>query len=630
MGKIIKKVIIVIAVIGLLLLGYFLFLKKENKTVYELKEEEMVSKAKEYVINHPFNNGKEVYLDVNKLGIDVGDSCQIISGIIYNGQNYTPYLVCDEYRSNVINQNDKIESYIHLNGDEIMIIPEGISFIDPGYTSNFSLNIYGQVQEEEGIYNLYYNIPNSDNTAMRKVIVINSDPIKRLFPTLTLQGDPVVYVVENKAYNDELCTANDYLDGDISNKIIVQGNVDTSKIGEYTLKYIVTNSKGYTNSITRIVNVVSSESELFISSSLKPSSLTNKDVTISLNISSDDYEKIVYPDGSEGRELEYVVHENGVYHFSVYDKLARVIEKDIEVTNIDKTKPKGTCQATIYFDRTEVEVTITSKNLIKSYQYDLNNKLSGVLDVNKYIGEKLDPKTAKVKVKVKDVIDNESEINCTIVDESVRKVVTDSNGKNCLEGYICYVQFDFTNGDRYPFCPIDDLNTCGSIARTGCSITSLANAVSVFGLKSRLGNAHTPYTLWDEVYPINNKNVGSCWGGCSAWQKIRTAAKTLGLSASSITRLDNTTANALKEHLKKGYPVILHAGKGPYASGNGHYLSLLGIRDDGYVFLSDSANRSGTANPRNNSYIVDTWVSVDRLISGHVDYYVLIGPKGMF
>ena len=54
-------------------------------------------------------------------------------------------------------------------------------------------------------------------------------------------------------------TATDKEDGDLTSQVIVTGNVDTTKEGEYTLTYSVTDSKGSSATATRKVTVVKNE-----------------------------------------------------------------------------------------------------------------------------------------------------------------------------------------------------------------------------------------------------------------------------------------------------------------------------------------------------------------------------------
>ncbi|MFA6867524.1 MAG: immunoglobulin-like domain-containing protein, partial [Clostridia bacterium] len=74
---------------------------------------------------------------------------------------------------------------------------------------------------------------------------------------------PIIYlnsglgrVLLGKTYIDPGATAYDrYYDGNITNKIEVQNNVDTSKLGVYSIKYSVEDSAGNSTSVTRRVEV---------------------------------------------------------------------------------------------------------------------------------------------------------------------------------------------------------------------------------------------------------------------------------------------------------------------------------------------------------------------------------------
>ncbi|NLY43445.1 MAG: DUF5011 domain-containing protein, partial [Clostridiaceae bacterium] len=63
-------------------------------------------------------------------------------------------------------------------------------------------------------------------------------------PTLELKGNPGVAVRLGDTYVDAGATAMDDVDGDITSKVIVEGNVDTSKPGVYTLVYKVSDAAG--------------------------------------------------------------------------------------------------------------------------------------------------------------------------------------------------------------------------------------------------------------------------------------------------------------------------------------------------------------------------------------------------
>ena len=621
--------IIILLIVIVLIISYFLLFKDLFKNKYTKMEEEMVQNAKDYVLKNSISTNREVYFDLNKLNMNASDNCSITSGVIFDGVNYMPNLVCNDYTSVVIESNSSVRNYIELRGNDVMIIAKGINFYDPGYISNDVVITAGSVGTEEGVYNIYYKTQNSNNIAIRKVIVIDNPLIRNLFPSISLNGDEIVYVVENNLYTELGAISNDSIDGNISNKVVINTDVKNQIPGEYNVIYTITNSRGYSNTIIRRVNVISKDSDINIDYSLNPNNLTNQDVNIKLSIS-DEFNKIIYPDGSEGRKLLYQVSENGEYQFKIYDIYDRVFEKIIEVDNIDKTVPEGTCNAIMHYNNTEIKVNITSKREISSYEYVVDGITSNSTPTNTYVSTKVKPST--VKVIVKDIVNNKGEITCSLEDKTTREIVTDSKGKNCLEGYTCYIQYDWTDRN-HPYCSMqNNPNSCGGIGRNGCSITSASNAIAAMGVKSKNGKLYNPWTVWEELYPIN-KNTGQCNGSCSGWTRIRDSIVNAGLTAPrEVSSINKTTMPTIIEHLKKGYPVIVYASGAPFSSSKGHYLTLLAINNEGKVFLSDSANTSGInkANYNGKQYYVDTWISPDDLISGNVKEFLLVGPAGMY
>ena len=619
-------IFILIAIVAIIC--YLLMFQDLFKDPYVKQEEDMVEIAINYVEKNNVSTYSEIYLDAIKLDIDLPNECSITSGVIYDGANYIPNLVCNDYQSVVIKSNKEIEDFIKLKGNDVMIIPKGNSYYEPGYISNDIVSAIGSVGTEEGVYNVFYKTNNSNRLAIRKVIVIDNNAVSRLFPIINLMGDDVIYLVQNEKYVEPGVTGYDLTDGDISNNIQVEGTVNTKTPGEYTLTYVLTNSLGNSNVITRKVHVLSSTSDLVVDYRITPETDTNKNVIIKLSISGN-YTKIVYPNGTEGKGLSYAVKDNGVYNFIVYDDYNRTVQKSVEIKNIDRAVPEGTCVATTYYNKTDVKVNITSSRTISSYSYILDGSTLANIQSSSYVSNKVKP--SSVSVKIKDSLGNSNVIVCSIANQTERKIVTNSKGKNCLEGLACYVQYDYQNTARYPFCSMSgDQSSCGGIGQSGCSITATTNAIAAMGVKSRSGALYNPYTVYDELYPIHAN--GTCNGGCSAWERMRDAVINAGLSApANVGGISASSMSTIINHLRKGYPVIVWAKNGAYTSG-GHYMALLGVRSDGYVFLSDSANSHGTfkSNYNGHQYHVDTWISTNDLINGNVREYLLVGPKGMF
>ena len=74
-------------------------------------------------------------------------------------------------------------------------------------------------------------------------------------PEITLNGNSNLVIALGSEYTDLGAKATDNIDGDISNKIEVQGDVDTQTEGEYTVKYTVKDSSENASEIERKVTV---------------------------------------------------------------------------------------------------------------------------------------------------------------------------------------------------------------------------------------------------------------------------------------------------------------------------------------------------------------------------------------
>ncbi len=622
--------VVIVLIVLSLIISYFVLFKDLLKSKTVKMEEEMVSSAKDYVLRNNISTNKEIYLDVSKLGVNLSDNCSLTSGVIFDGEYYHPNLVCNDYKSNIINNNKEISDFIKLKGDEVIILAKGMTYFEPGYVSNDIVTVIGNVGSEEGVYNVYYKTTNSNSVATRKVIIIDNQIIRNLFPIISLNGEELIYLVQNHEYVEQGINGYDIVDGNITNNVKIDGGVNNNVVGEYILGYTLTNSRGYSNTITRKINVISQNSDLVIDYTLEPRNLTNENVLISLNVSNE-FNKIIYPNGEEGKSLDYEVEDNGIYKFIIYDQYDRSIEKEIEIDNIYKTIPEGSCIATRFYNKTEIKVSIDTDNEISSYEYIVNGSTINTSQSDFYSSTIVKPST--VKVNLKDIVGNTNEITCSFVDKLTRNIVTDEKGKNCLEGYTCYVQHYYGNARKYPYCSMqDNPNTCGGIGRNGCSITSATNAIAAMGVKSKTGVLHNPYTVWEELYPINKK-TGQCGGGCSGWSRIRDAIVNAGLSAPrKVSDLNRNTLPTLLEHLKKGYPAVIYAQGKPFSQSRAHYLALLSIREDGYVFLTDSDNTSGINKAKYNGkqYYVDTWINPEDLITGNVKQFLLVGPYGLY
>ena len=76
-------------------------------------------------------------------------------------------------------------------------------------------------------------------------------------PIVTVVGDAVIELTVGSTYNDQGAKATDNIDGDITSNIKVSGAVDTTKPGEYIIKYTVSDSSNNVGEAQRKIIVKS-------------------------------------------------------------------------------------------------------------------------------------------------------------------------------------------------------------------------------------------------------------------------------------------------------------------------------------------------------------------------------------
>ena len=412
----INKKYLLIGIIALILVLIVVFIIKNNKSnSYSYYEKKLVTLAKEYVNNNSVSTNKDIYIDVSKLNMNLPNSCSLLSGVIYDGNNYIPYLLCNNYESEIINNelDGEIKIDFKLIGNDVVVLLKGMEYYELGYESSELVNITSNNINDEGVYNIYYTLEDSGLMFIRKVIVIDNPSLKNMFPAINVNNKNPIMIEKGNSYNENV-TAVDLIDGDLTDKIITVSNVEINTTGEYRVIYSVENSLGYTTSIEKKVLVVDSlNSEMDIITSLSNDNITNESIKVNVRVLGNEYDYTKLPDGTttNEKEFEYPINENGKYEFIAVSKDEKEINKVLNITNIDKTIPEGTCLATMYYNRTSINVTMKSFNYVVGYDYYVDNVNSGYSASSFYNSSKINP--SEIYVIAKDYVGNEGKIVCT-------------------------------------------------------------------------------------------------------------------------------------------------------------------------------------------------------------------------
>ena len=88
-----------------------------------------------------------------------------------------------------------------------------------------------------------------------------SKPIDREAPTITLNGENPVVLLEGEEYKEAGAEATDNLDGDITDKIVIDNQVNTQRAGEYEVTYTVEDRAGNKTTEERVVKVLSRDGD---------------------------------------------------------------------------------------------------------------------------------------------------------------------------------------------------------------------------------------------------------------------------------------------------------------------------------------------------------------------------------
>lgn len=147
---------------------------------------------------------------------------------------------------------------LELVGDRVTYLNVGENYEDLGVrvfycdekVSNKVLVSGGVDSSKIGTYYISYkvNYKSISKEITRTIMVVDKEA-----PVITLKGDATVNMFLGEAFSDPGVDVSDNYDKDLSDKVEVSGNVDSSKIGNYVITYTVKDSSGNISSVSRNV-----------------------------------------------------------------------------------------------------------------------------------------------------------------------------------------------------------------------------------------------------------------------------------------------------------------------------------------------------------------------------------------
>ena len=149
--------------------------------------------------------------------------------------------------------------YIELYGGENISMYQGSEYVEMGYKAyddkkhdlTKKVIVDNQVDMKTlGKYQVIYKLKKT--TVKRNITVIK--PGKET-TNIYLKGNDSITLLVGDKYEDQGYVAIDTIDGDITDKVKIINNLDTSKPGIYDIIYSVVNSKGINTTTKRTISV---------------------------------------------------------------------------------------------------------------------------------------------------------------------------------------------------------------------------------------------------------------------------------------------------------------------------------------------------------------------------------------
>ena len=478
LGKIVGAILIIGLVIGAMILGNNLLEKSKTKKTTQdvILKLEGTSTMVLYLEQEFVEPG---YKATNEYGNDITDKVEVVGKVdntvagIYEISYKLNYKNETYVKRRTITVVDKSQAVFMLLGESEKSIKKGETYVEEGYflilpgesDPDKYVTVTGSVDVNvPGIYRITYKLdsPSLKHELVRTINVVGEST---MFPTITLVGGQSITLKIDEEYTENGYSATDSKDGNITSNVTITNEVKAGVPGLYEVKYTVKNSRGYEASVSRIVKVLTEEEsstiiptyggiDEYITITPSNKAITKDNITLDIKVINSSVKSIILPDNTitTSSNFKYTVKGNGTYIIIVELNDGALINGSIEITNIDREGPTGTCQAVYQNGKVSFVVNASDYEEEKEVTYDEtkdyslcsgdsapsyctentesnasanDTAVSGIEGYSYYNGEKYSEfvnkstyeiatnKQSGYKVIIKDKIGNTTQIDCT-------------------------------------------------------------------------------------------------------------------------------------------------------------------------------------------------------------------------
>lgn len=445
-----KNITIFSVVIGIIIVILIIIIVKfSTKTDnYQKMEQELEKNVISYMSSNVLDLNNTNFISFQDLNFtpDVNLNCDINGGVIINSTNNKDFdylYQCESKTStfldNILKINKQNEQYISLRGNSIVYVDYYDEYEDLGYNSEYEAIVTNTLENQAGVYQISYIINENGNTyhATRVVVIRKTKEIKTSAPTITLNPDSISLYV-NEEFIEPKILAYDEIDGDITDNVTKEGNVDNSVPGTYAILYKVTNSKGLSTEATLKVEVIEDNNEYNI--------LLEGDDVVYLNYLEEYVEPGYTAHDSNNKDVtnKVIVNNNiksdtpGIYEVN-YTIGKTTVKRSVVVSDQEITINSNYSPTSLTNSSVTINLTVTGNNvafiLLPDGNVATDKNVTYVVKENDDYEFKIFNKKGEYQSKIISIsnIDNESPNGSCIVDNNVITVnATDDTG---ISGY---------------------------------------------------------------------------------------------------------------------------------------------------------------------------------------------------
>ena len=158
-----------------------------------------------------------------------------------------------------------------LNGEMEISLSVGNEYVESGYQAldDIDQDLTNQVEvisnldiNKIGDYKIIYKVSDSSSNQTEKERIIHV--IDDISPIISLKGSRTITVKLNGNYEEDGYTALDNYDGDITNKVEVNTNVNYNQVGTYYITYQVVDNSLNKTSVSRTIYVINQIENTYI------------------------------------------------------------------------------------------------------------------------------------------------------------------------------------------------------------------------------------------------------------------------------------------------------------------------------------------------------------------------------